>query len=153
MRKVMLLLVVLGLAGALWAADPFVGNWKLNLAKCKADIPTLLPKSETVKIVALDNGFKTTFDGVDSQGKAYRNEWSATYDGKEHPVTGDPDTDMVFMKKIDPNTITVGAKKAGKEVSSWRVSISKDGKTQTAVGKVKDAKGQESNMTEVFDKQ
>jgi hypothetical protein len=29
MRKAMLLLVVLGLAGSLWAADPLIGTWKL----------------------------------------------------------------------------------------------------------------------------
>jgi hypothetical protein len=32
MRKAMLLLAVLGFVGLLWAADPFVGTWKLNIA-------------------------------------------------------------------------------------------------------------------------
>jgi hypothetical protein len=35
MRKAMLLLAVFGLAGSLWAADPIIGTWKLNIAKSK----------------------------------------------------------------------------------------------------------------------
>jgi len=56
MRKTMLFLAVLGLAGSLWAADPFVGTWKLNLAKSKASNPNLMHKSETIRIVAQENG-------------------------------------------------------------------------------------------------
>lgn len=33
MRKAMLLLSIFGLAGSLWAADPIIGTWKLNIAK------------------------------------------------------------------------------------------------------------------------
>jgi len=153
MRKLMVLLAVIGLVGMLWAADPFIGTWKMNLAKSKADDPTLLPKNETIKIVSQENGFKATFDGVDSQGKTYRTEWSAKYDGKDYPVTGDPDSDMTSMKKVDTNTIAVVFKKAGKEVSNWQVTVSKDGKAQTATGKVKDAKGLERSVTAAYDKQ
>ncbi len=35
MRKAMLLLSIFGLAGSLWAADPIIGSWKLNIAKSK----------------------------------------------------------------------------------------------------------------------
>ena len=33
MRKIILFLAVLGLSGSLWAADPIIGTWKLNVAK------------------------------------------------------------------------------------------------------------------------
>src|SRR5512136_1897841 len=35
MRKVMLLLVLVSWSGTLWAADPLIGTWKLNMAKSK----------------------------------------------------------------------------------------------------------------------
>ena len=35
MRRTMLLLAILGLAGSLWAPDPIIGKWKLNLAKSR----------------------------------------------------------------------------------------------------------------------
>ena len=35
MRKVMLFLIVFALAGSLWAADPIIGTWKLNISKSK----------------------------------------------------------------------------------------------------------------------
>ena len=154
MRKVMLLLAVFGLVGLLCAADnPWTGTWKLNLAKSKISDPSMMPKSETIKVVAQGNDMKTTVDGVDAQGKAFHSAWSGKWDGKNYPVTGDPDIDMSAIAQIDTNTITVVNKKAGKEVISYRVTLSKDRKTQTVVAKTKDAKGQEVNITAVYDKQ
>ncbi len=66
---------------------------------------------------------------------------------------GDPDSDMTSMRKVDPNTLTVVFKKAGKEVSNWQVTISKDGKAQTATGKLKDAKGNQRSVAAVYEKQ
>ena len=60
--------LVLGLATMAIAADPFVGTWKLNVAKSKITGQT--PKSETLKIATQNNGFKWTFDTVDAEGKA-----------------------------------------------------------------------------------
>jgi hypothetical protein len=153
MKKAMLLLAVFGLVAALWAADPFVGTWKLNLAKSKASNPSLLPKSEIQTNAAQGNGIKTTFDGVDVQGKSYHQEGTGNWDGTDFPFTGDPASDMTAIKKIDANTIAVVGKMAGKEVSHWSVAVSKDGKTMTAVGKFKDEKGKEQSVTAVYDRQ
>ena len=151
MRKAMLLLAVFGLAGFLYSADnPFIGTWKINVAKSKG---TDLPKSETVKTVAQGNELKTTIDTVDAQGKAIHTDWVGKWDGKDYPVKGDPDADMSATTKIDANTISVVNKKAGKEVVTYRVTISKDGKNSTVVGTAKDAKGQEMKFNLVYDKQ
>ncbi len=154
MRKTLLLLTFCGVAALLWAADPFIGTWKMNIAKSKASDPSMMPKNETVKNVAQENGFfKTTFDGVDATGKAYHIEWSGKYDGKDYPATGDPNVDMSAAKKVDANTVVAVDKKAGKEVATWRVTVSKDGKIETVAGKGKDAKGQAYTMDLVYDKQ
>src|SRR5512138_1828268 len=51
MRKVMLLLTLFSFAGSLWAADPIIGNWKLNIAKSKL---SEVPKSFTESYREID---------------------------------------------------------------------------------------------------
>ncbi len=139
-------------AVALAAGDPFVGTWKMNVAKSKFS-PGPAPKGETVKLEAIAEGLKHTFDSIDAQGKSSHAEWSPKFDGKDYRITGDPTTDVGSLKRIDPNTIEVVFKKGGKEVGRWHVTVSKDGKTLTASGKGKDEKGQEFSNTELYDKQ
>jgi len=153
MRKALLLIALLGLAGSLWAADPFVGTWKLNVAKSKASDTNLMHKSETITIAAQKNGGIFTFDGVDPEGKAFHGMWSGKYDGKDYPFTGNPDTDMTAAQKVHSTTVVFIYRKDGKEVANWRFTLSKDGKTITATGKGKNAKGQDFTKDLVFDRQ
>jgi hypothetical protein len=152
MRKAMLLLALFGLVGTLWAADPFVGTWKLNVAKSKASDPSQMPKNEIAKFVAQENGLKYVFDGADVRGK-YHLAWSGKYDGKDYPLAGAFWADTSALKKVDTNTVVFVDKKAGKEAMTWHMTVSKDGKTQTVVGKGKDEKGQELTFNLVYDKQ
>ena len=71
----------------LWAADPFVGTWKLNLAKSKYS-PGPPPKNLTVTYEATENGIKATTEGVNAEGKPVATTYTGTYDGKDTPVTG-----------------------------------------------------------------
>ncbi len=146
--------LVLGLALTALAADPFIGTWKLNTAKSKMDTsPTPMPQSETLKNEVQANGIKTTFDGIDAQGKEIHIESIGAWDGKYFPVKGDPGADMIALKKIDANTVSVAAKKSGKEVGTYQTTVSKDGRTMTMAVKVKDDKGNEWSYTQVWDKQ
>ena len=145
--------LVLALATMVMAADPFVGTWKLNLAKSKVSDPSMMPKSEILKNVAQGDSIKTTVDGVDAKGKTYHQEYSGKWDGKDYAVAGDPAADMLAVKMVDENTIVGLAKKAGKEVENWQCTISKDEKTMNLVGKGKDEKGQKYSFTSVYDKQ
>ena len=151
MRKAMLLLAVFGLVGSLWAADPFVGTWKLNVAKSKYNPPSSAFKSMIVKIEAQDNGLKFTFDSVDAEGKVSRGEYAAKFDGKDYPVKGDPTTDMVSLKRIGDSGFEIVNKKGGKDTGRTRVVFAKDGKSSTVT--TKDAKGQESTSVSIFEKQ
>ncbi len=154
MRKAMLVLAVFGLASLLYAADPFIGAWKLNAAKSKVGDPRIMPKSETITFTEQQGAIKSFADGVDAQGKAYHGAESVgKWDAKDVPVADDPIADMVATKKVNANTVEIVFKKAGKEVQRWRITISKDGKEMTSEGKWKDAKGQEFRGTFVYDKQ
>ena len=151
MRKAMLFLAVFGLVGALWAADPFVGTWKLNLDKSKITGPA--PKSEIFKITAQGGGFKWVSESVAADGKATNGVWSGKYDGKDYSLTENADIDTVASKKINANTLDAVLKKGGKVVGTMRWVVSKDGKTLTYTEKLKNAQGQNINDTGVFDRQ
>jgi len=149
----MFLLAVFGCVSLLWAADPFVGTWKLNVAKSKVSDPSMMPKSEILKAEDLDNGLKCVYDGIKADGSAYQVAFSAQFDGKDYPLTAVPSVDAIAARKIDANTILLVFKKAGKEVIWPHISISKDGKTLTdrATGTL--STGQEITATWVYDKQ
>jgi hypothetical protein len=138
-------------AMAVAADDPLVGTWKLNTSKSKLAGPA--PQAQTVKIEAAQNGLKFTFNWMDADGRPHHSESLQTYDGKDCPVTGDPDTDTASLKKIDNNTYVVVNKKAGKEVLKGRITVSKDGTTSTAAIKSRDSKGKAVDWVEVYDRQ
>ena len=146
--------LVLALTGVALAADPFIGTWKLNTAKSKMDTsPTPMTRNETLINAAQGNAIKTAFDGIDAQGKEFHIVSIGAWDGRDFPVKGDPGADIIALKKIDANTVSVAAKKAGKEVGTYQTTVSKDGKTMTMAVKVKDEKGKEWSYTQVWDKQ
>ena len=156
MRKQLLMAIasVAALAAvALATDDPFVGTWKLNVAKSKTTDPSTMQKSATVKNEGIDNGQKSIGDGVDADGKTFHSEWTGKYDGKDYPVKGDPTVDTSSLKKIDTNTFVGVDKKAGKEVSRSKFVFSKDGKMVTVTGKGKNPKGKEYDFTAVYEKQ
>ena len=150
MRKAMLLLAVFGLVGLVWAADPFVGTWKENVAKSKATTPN---KSQVAVFTAQENGLTLVADGVSADGTTFHVTWTAKFDGKDYPTTGFTNEDSVAIKKINANTFSELFKKAGKEVMSARLVVSKDGKTLTRTTKEKDAKGKEVRNIYIFEKQ
>jgi len=152
MRKAMLLLGVFGLVGALWAADPFAGTWKLNATKSQITSGPP-PKTEIATFIAQENGLKLVVDGVGADGKAIHVGYAAKFDGKDYPLTGLADADTIAIKRIDANTFSELFKKAGKEVSSARLVSSKDGKTLTRTSKERNAKGEEVTNASVYEKQ
>jgi hypothetical protein len=138
MRKAMLLLAVFGCVSLLWAADPFVGTWKMNAAKSNTTF-----KSFTMTTEAQGNGIKWVQDMVVADGKAVHRSGAGKYDGKDYPVVGDPTVDTVSVIKTNQNTVKYIFKKNGEEVDNGQAVVSKDGKTVTDVGGGgKDANGQ-----------
>jgi hypothetical protein len=155
MRKQILVLavgiiVVLALSTiAIAAENPFVGTWKMNPVKSNGTNY----KSYTIKVESRDNGFSAVQDIVNTEGKAIHATVTAKYDGKDYPLKGAPDADMMSFTKPDPNTTDYIVKKNGKEVQRGQAVISKDGKIWTDKGGGKDAKGQAFSYTIVMEKQ
>jgi hypothetical protein len=143
---------VLMLGAAAQAADNQVGTWKLDVGNSKYS-PGPPPKESTLKIEAQADGLKFTIDSVDAEGKAIHTEASPKYDGKDYPVTGNPNVDSISLKKINDHAIETSTKKDGKPLTTNRSVVSKDGKTRTSMYTGKNAKGEAVNNTVVYDRQ
>lgn len=133
------------------AADGFMGTWKLNEAKSK--IGTGAPKNSTVVYEAAGENVKVTIDGTDGEGKPLHSEWTGKFDGNDYPVTGDPGVDMRSVKKVNDHTLTATQKKDGKVTTTARIVLSPDGQTRRVTASGKDAKGNKTSSTAVYDKQ
>ena len=134
-----------------FASNANLGTWKLNEAKSKLAAGT--PKNMTVVYAASGDSIKGTIDGVDGEGKPTHNEWMGKFDGKDYPVTGDPNSDTRALKQVDDHTLDITVKKAGKVTMTGRAVISADGKSRTVTISGTDASGKKVESTAVYDKQ
>jgi hypothetical protein len=151
--KTILASLVVFLAGfaLCFAADLYMGTWKLNEAKSKLSPGTV--KNNTVLYEAAGDNVKVTIDGVDGEGKPTHNEWTGKFDGKDYPVTGDPNSDSRAYKKVDDHTMAVTVKKGGKVTVTGRTVVAADGKSRTVTTSGTDPKGNKFANVAVFDKQ
>jgi hypothetical protein len=152
-RAVMFILALcfVGAAVGYGADDAFMGTWKLNEQKSKLSPGS--PKNSTVVYEASGDSVKVTIDGTGADGAATHDEWTGKFDGKDYPVTGDPNSDTRSYKKIDDHTLAVTLKKGGKVTTSVRIVVSADGKTRTVTTHGTDSKGNKIGGTAVYDKQ
>ena len=131
--------------------DSQVGVWHLNVAKSKYS-PGPGPKSGTTKIEAAGAGTKVTVDQVAADGAKVHYEFTANYDGKDAPVTGNPNADTVARTRIDAATVQTISKKGGKVTLTQTSAVSSDGKTRTVTTKGVNASGQQVNNVAVYEK-
>ncbi len=135
------------------SADPWVGTWKLNAAKSKYS-PSMVPRSSTVTVVAVEGGFKQVVETVPSTfGLPTRSEVVARFDGKDARVRGNPNADTLTFRRIDGRSYEAISKKNGKVTITSVVSVSPDGKTRTVVQTGTDAEGRPVKNTIVYDRQ
>ena len=135
-------------------SNPLVGTWKLNVTKSKFD-PGPGYKSLTRTIVAQGDGVKYTFEGVAADGKPVAYGFSATFDGKDNPISGSMPSgaDTISAKRIDSNHYVATLKKAGKDIGTSKVTVSKDGKVATVDATGTTASGAKEHDVQVYDKQ
>jgi hypothetical protein len=136
------------------ASNPFVGTWKTNLAKSTYSPDPKPTVPGTVKMEAVGDGFKTTIDATDAQGKPTHTETTWKFDGKDNPTKGAaaPNTTAAY-KRIDGRSFEVTGKVDGKPTIVTKVVVSADGKTITATQTGKNAQGQTVNNVIVGEKQ
>ena len=130
-------------AGALYAADPMEGTWKLNESKSKLTRGT----TKNTKVVYDSRqmggqGGTVTGDGVDADGKPVHSEWKGKFNGKDYEVTGDPNSDMRSYTKVNDQTLNMTVKKGGKVMATGRIVVSADGKSRVVTAKRNHSEGE-----------
>ena len=134
------------------SVDPFVGTWRLNVAKSKYT-PGPAPKSITSIYEAAGKGYKVSVKN-DSASGGFQYGYTTALDGKDSVLTGNnPNADVVTVTRIDARTLQVVSKKGGKVTITQRNVLSPDGKTRTVTTTGTDAQGQKVNNVAVFERQ
>ncbi len=134
-----------------FAADAVVGNWKLNVAK--STFSDTAPKSGTRVYAETGDGTVLDQKMVGADGKETSMHTAITYDGKDYPVSGNPDADSVSAKVIDTHTTHFTMKRGGKVAGTVHRVVSADGKTLTVNNKGTHPDGKAYDDKLVFDKQ
>ena len=127
------------------------GTWKLNPAKSKYS-PGPPPKSMTITYSAAGFGMKIVVDVVPAEGPAQHWEMTPAYDGRDHKVTGNPDADMISIKRISDTKGESTFKKGGKVMAVNVRTLSPDGRTLTIESKGTTADGKPRHDTAVYEK-
>lgn len=145
MNKNRILLVTAALcltatAGA-FAANPFIGTWKLDEAKSK--FSSGAPKNHTVTYSeAKKDMIKVTVDGVDKDGKPVHWTWKGKFDGQPYKVKGSTTADTIALKSVNERTNDMTVMKDGKVVQTGTIAVAEDGKSRTVTTTSTDAKGE-----------
>ena len=145
-----LALLALGIGVAAQAPDPAVGKWTLNVAKSKFS-PGPAPKSTTATIAA-GPAYKVVVEVIPADGATVNWEFSADFDGKPHPVKGNPDADMVTAKRVNATTVETSYTLKGKPTTTNTRVVSPDGKTMTVTSTGTNGQGQKINNVQVFER-
>ena len=159
MRKVILFLAVIGLAGSLWAADPLLGTWKLNASKSNYS-PDLLalenavaPKESTMVIKDLDaDQVEITETGTNVDGSAISQRFTQPKQGGI-ATSGLPEGVIFVHTIVSPNNRVGTIIQDGKQTQVIHWVISEDGKTLTGKRKTIDEQGKLLEHLTIYEKQ
>jgi hypothetical protein len=158
MRTLLLraMIVIAAVCGATIAAaagpDPVVGTWQLNTSKSTFTAGPAF-KSQTRTYTQSGPSITLVMKTVTADGKEVTSRTTYQLDGKDYPVTGNPDYDSLSARQVDSNTAHFALKKGGKAAGTTSRTVSKDGKTLTSKTKLTTANGEKTESSMVFDKQ
>jgi hypothetical protein len=147
-----LIFMTVAASGLLLAqSNPFVGTWKLNLAKSKDT--GAFPKEETLTVQLVGDQRQVTIKGTATNGSPVSFKYEVPDKGGAGKVLAGGPYDGVSGKRIDDNTREVSYMKGGKEVLQLRTAVSKDGNTMRLTVEGTDSLGKPFSGLAVFEKQ
>jgi len=146
-------ILVLAALSQAQSKDPFVGTWKMNVAKSTYS-PGPAPKSVSSVYEAVGKGYKITATSEPATGPTQQWSYTTNLDGADTPITGNnPNADTIAVKRIDANTLEAVNKKGGQTTTTSRNVVSADGKTRTLTTTGVDGQGRKVQNVIVFEKQ
>src|SRR3954462_14824027 len=125
--------LVIGVSASLAAADQlhpaFLGTWKLNTERSKADSGET-PKGQTLTIERRGQGFAVTIDVDNGDGTKSRTTRSAALDGKDVTVQGvtNPAVREAYTR-VEERTIQRVVKLSGQVRNTLTLTVAPDGQT------------------------
>jgi hypothetical protein len=106
----------------------YSGTWVANIEKSQLGTPP--PKSYVMKVEKTGpDAFLVTTDKVGADGKETHQQFTRTYDGKEHPIVQKGATET--CTQVDPLTRHVVGKNNGKVTYEIDAKMAPDRKTMT----------------------
>lgn len=133
-------------------AAAHVGKWTLNVNKSVYS-PGPPPRGQVRTYATEGDRFKAVIETTQPLGMKTRAEYTARFDGKDYPLSGNADADTVALTRVDDLTFDATLKRRGKVVTTVRNVVSKDGATMTVTAKGTNARGQPTSSVAVFFKQ
>lgn len=156
MFKTIPFLALFALANSLWAADPRVGTWELNVSKSKfpADVQ-VVPKNATIVIREMDATqlefilTGTRRDGSPISEKSLEPKQGGVVKGIEPaPMQGR----SLIHTVIGPGDFYSTIMQDGKQIAVWHWVVSKDLKTMHVTIKGTDAQGKPYEREALYDR-
>ena len=146
--------VALALPHAASAAEPnaklWSGTWHLNAAKSKF-ASSAKEKSETRTYELSGKKITMKSSSKDLAGKGLNFSYSAGYDGKWYPMTGNPNADRISLKVVSDREIKASSQLHGKPSVESTATVSADGKHLTLKREMLRMKGAPTDVLE-FDR-
>ena len=95
---------------------------------------------------------KVIIKTVDAEGKSTVVEHPANYDGKDYPITGSTQADVIVLKQIDLYTSEAILKHADRVLATARRVVSTDGKSLTVTYQGADSGGRKVDSVAVYER-
>jgi hypothetical protein len=132
-------------------ADPHSGTWVLNVAKSKYT-PGPPPKEQSSVYTIDSKTVRVATKGMSADGKPTMLDFTAAFDGKDHPAKGSADWDAVVVRRVDSQTLEFTRKRGGMVVQTATSAVSQDGRTRTVTTSGINAQGQKISTVGVYEK-
>lgn len=152
MRYITPIVVLLGFAATLCAADPFVGTWKMNPTKTKYKVGTA-PKEQTVTITETGGDLNVKVAGTATDGSKISVAYTIPAAGGMGSIVEPSSYDGISGKRIGPNEREMSYMKGGKTVYTAHSKVSTDGNSLSVASKGVNPLGQTVDGNVVYDKE
>ncbi len=154
MRQSLVAVVLLTVASAVNAADPFVGTYRLNVAQSKSSDAQPLPLAATLTISEDGDNLVLAISLQSGNGSTLEKTSMPKGGGLLRRVDGgDPRYDTVTVTRPTPTTIDFVRMKDGKEGVRSRYTLGADGRVLTHTLKGTHPQGQQVDRVMVLERQ
>ena len=138
-------------ASAAGPVSPFDGSWTLVLEKSTFR-PAPGPKELTRTITTAGDSITLTISGRRVDGSMISGRVQFRLDGKDYPLSGNPNVDTIAFTQTDARTWSTTTKQAGHVRTHSTLTVSADGATLSESISGTNASGKPVSNTMVFER-